>query len=230
MPALRSAGNGWIWITEAWALFLRAPLAWVLITIVFVLINLALALSVVGSIASAVLGPVFGGGIMLGCQRLHEGGTLRVADLFAGFRTRFGALAAIGAFSLVVTLAVVFVAGVITGVNLFAIMANPDPDVIAAAMLGILLTFLIVTALTLPLAMALWFAVPLVVLRGRGAFASMGQSFVACLVNMLPFLIYGLVLMVLAFLASIPAFLGWLVLGPVLAASVYTGYRDIFSG
>jgi hypothetical protein len=33
---------------------------------------------------------------------------------------------------------------------------------------------------------------------------------------------------VLAIVASIPLGLGWLLLGPVIIASVYTSYRDIF--
>jgi hypothetical protein len=32
----------------------------------------------------------------------------------------------------------------------------------------------------------------------------------------------------LSILASIPLLLGWLLLGPVLMASVYLSYRDIF--
>jgi len=36
------------------------------------------------------------------------------------------------------------------------------------------------------------------------------------------------VLFILAILASVPLALGWLVLGPVIAASVYTAYRDIY--
>jgi hypothetical protein len=33
---------------------------------------------------------------------------------------------------------------------------------------------------------------------------------------------------VLAVVASVPAFLGWLVLGPVLFASLYASYKDLF--
>jgi hypothetical protein len=33
---------------------------------------------------------------------------------------------------------------------------------------------------------------------------------------------------VLAIVASIPLALGWLVLGPMIVASVYTAYRDIY--
>jgi hypothetical protein len=36
------------------------------------------------------------------------------------------------------------------------------------------------------------------------------------------------ILFVAAILASIPFGLGWLVLGPVVAASLYTSYRDVF--
>jgi len=56
----------------------------------------------------------------------------------------------------------------------------------------------------------------------------MKASFVACLKNVVPFLVYSVILLPLAFVASIPLGLGWLVLGPVMAASLYTSYRDIF--
>jgi hypothetical protein len=36
------------------------------------------------------------------------------------------------------------------------------------------------------------------------------------------------VLLIFGIVASIPAGLGWLVLMPVTAASVYTAYRDIY--
>lgn len=44
----------------------------------------------------------------------------------------------------------------------------------------------------------------------------------------MPFLVYGVVMMVLSVLASLPLLLGWQVLGPVLAASLYTSYKDIY--
>jgi uncharacterized membrane protein len=56
----------------------------------------------------------------------------------------------------------------------------------------------------------------------------MKASFTGCLRNVVPFLVYGIVGFVLAIVATIPLGLGWLVLGPVFAASVYTGYRDIY--
>ena len=44
----------------------------------------------------------------------------------------------------------------------------------------------------------------------------------------LPFLLYGLIITVLAFFATLPMLLGYLVLIPLVAGSVYAAYRDIF--
>jgi uncharacterized membrane protein len=53
-------------------------------------------------------------------------------------------------------------------------------------------------------------------------------SFSACLKNIVPFLVWGVMALLLGILATIPILLGWLLLGPVLMVSVYTAYRDIF--
>jgi hypothetical protein len=37
-----------------------------------------------------------------------------------------------------------------------------------------------------------------------------------------------LAILILAILASIPVFLGWLLLGPVAMVSLYMAYRDVF--
>ena len=87
---------------------------------------------------------------------------------------------------------------------------------------------LIMLALLLPVVMAIWFAAPLVVFHEHGAVEAMKGSFAGCLKNIVPFLVYGVVLFVFAIVATLPLLLGWLVLGPVFAASVYTSYRDIY--
>jgi uncharacterized membrane protein len=58
--------------------------------------------------------------------------------------------------------------------------------------------------------------------------AALKASFFGCLKNLIPFLLYGIVLLVLAMIATIPFGLGWLVLGPVMIASIYRSYRDIY--
>jgi uncharacterized membrane protein len=74
----------------------------------------------------------------------------------------------------------------------------------------------------------MWFAAALIVFQDYGIVDALGTSFRGCLKNIVPFLIYGVILFGFAIVASIPFALGWLALGPTLAASVYTGYRDIY--
>ncbi|MEN6587182.1 MAG: BPSS1780 family membrane protein, partial [Sulfuricella sp.] len=87
----------------------------------------------------------------------------------------------------------------------------------------------VVMALLLPLLMAYWFAPALVLFDGLPAKQAMKLSFAACLRNVLPFTLYGVVGLVLFVLGSIPLGLGLLAVIPVLfATSIYTAYRDIF--
>jgi uncharacterized membrane protein len=74
----------------------------------------------------------------------------------------------------------------------------------------------------------MWFAPPLVLFHAQGPVEAMKNSFLGCVKNIPPFLIYSLVVLVFALLASIPLGLGWLVFGPVMVASLYASYRDIF--
>ena len=83
--------------------------------------------------------------------------------------------------------------------------------------------------LLVPLGMALWFAPALVALNGIGAAQAMLLSFQGCLKNILPFLLYSIVAMTLLVIAVIPVGLGLLVAMPMLTASMYIAYRDIFT-
>ena len=225
-----AGGRGWAWITEGWGLFKRQPFIWVAFTVVGIAILFALQmLPVIGQIAAMLLGPVFVGGIMIGCRDLEEGRELQFAHLFAGFRERFGSLLSVGLISLGFTFAVALVVGLGTGIGAAALLGSGgDPAAAVAAGLSLLLALLVMLALLLPLYMAMWFAAPLIVFHAQGPGAAMKASFVACLKNIVPFFVYSVIFFLLSFLASLPAFLGWLVLGPVMAASLYTGYRDIF--
>jgi uncharacterized membrane protein len=83
--------------------------------------------------------------------------------------------------------------------------------------------------LSVPLVMAVWFAPLLVVIDGMLPFASLKASFNACFANILPLTLYAIVLMGFAFVALIPAALGMIILVPVVFASIYVSYRDIFA-
>jgi uncharacterized membrane protein len=76
--------------------------------------------------------------------------------------------------------------------------------------------------------MALWFSPALVVFRGVPPVEAVRASFAACLRNIVPFLLHGIVFLVAAIVASIPFGLGWLVLLPLVTLTMYSSYKDVF--
>jgi uncharacterized membrane protein len=222
------AGHGWAWIAEAWDLFKRQPGMWIgIIVLLFVIMVGAALIPIVGGLLLSLFGPVFAAGIAIGCKSLESGGELQIGHLFAGFRERTGTLIGVGAVYLAASLLVMLVVGLIMGVGMFTMM-GADPQAMEAMGMTMVLAMLVMMALLLPVFMAVWLAAPLVVFHDHGVADAMKGSFTGCLKNLLPFLLYGVVLFVLSIVATIPIGLGWLVLGPVLAASVYTSYRDIY--
>jgi uncharacterized membrane protein len=222
--------RGWGWIAEGFGFFRREPGPWIALILVAALIFIGLALiPVLGSLATLVLAPVFAAGFVIACRDEERGEGVQVSHLFAGFKEQFATLASIGLIYLGATVVVALVVGLATGAGLWSILgAEAGPAAAAGAGVTVLLALLVMLALLLPVFMALWFSPALVVFHGLGALEAMKASFIACLRNIVPFLVYSLVVLVLAMAASIPFGLGWLVLGPTLAASLYTGYRDIF--
>ena len=228
VPAGRgvAAGRGWDWIVAGWELFKKQPGVWIGLVVVALIIFVVLAIiPFIGSLAMAIIGPVFAAGVMLGCRALSEGGELEIGHLFAGFKDKFGTLAAVGALNLAAQVVIMIVVMLITGASLFALGGGGAGSGTA---ISIVLAMLIMLALMVPVAMAVWFAPALVVLQGRGAVEALKESFSGCLKNIVPFLLYGVVLFVAAIIASIPFGLGWLVLGPVMAGSLYASYRDVY--
>jgi uncharacterized membrane protein len=221
------AGRGWNWIAEGWGLFKQSPLIWIVTFLLFMFILVGVQLvPLIGGIAGILLGPVLGAGIMIGARAVHQGEALEVGHLFAGFRDRTGPLVVVGVLYLVGTAVIVLAIMMLVGVSFAGAMAGGGS--LEAMGAGLLLGILIAAALSIPLVMAYWFAPALVALNGYAALEAMKTSFLACLKNVMPFLVYGLVGLVLAVVATIPLGLGWLVLAPVGMASLYTSYRDIF--
>jgi uncharacterized membrane protein len=225
------AGRGWNWIAEAFALFRLQPGIWILMVILLgVLFAVLSMIPMLGSLANALLFPIFGAGLMLGCRELDQGGEFALGHLVEGFKRNAGNLVVVGVVNLIgwVLIAIAVMAVVGAGVFMGAMRGGISGAGLSIA--SIMLALLLVAGLSVPLYMATWFAPVLIVLQDMAPGAALKASFFACLKNWLPFLVYGVALMLLAIVAAIPFGLGYLVLVPVLAASVYTAYRDIFCG
>lgn len=224
----RPASHGWAWIAGGWDLFKRQPGLWIGMMLLTIIIFMGASFIPLLGMFTGIFWPVFMGGIAIGCRVLHEGGELELGHLFAGFQQKFGTLVGVGALAFLASFVVVLVVFGIMGFGMLSAMNSTDPAVLKGMGLTMVLAMLIITALLLPVVMAMWFAPALVVFHDMGAWESMKESFFGCLKNILPFLLYGVVALVLGVLAVIPLGLGWLVLWPVIVASLYTSYRDIY--
>jgi hypothetical protein len=223
-----AAGRGWDWITAGWDLFKRQAGMWIALVLVAFVIFLVLAfIPFLGNILTTFLSIFFGAGVLIGCRAIEDGGALEIGHLFAGFREKFAPLAAVAGIYLGVTIAIVVLVMLVAGVSVFGAFSGGG-DISFAAMMTGLLAALVVLALMLPVVMAVWFAPALVVFQDKGAVEAMKESFSGCLRNVVPFLVYGAIGLVLSILASIPLMLGWLALGPVFAGSMYASYKDIY--
>jgi uncharacterized membrane protein len=162
-------------------------------------------------------------GLMLGAHAVYMGEPLEVAHLFAGFKERAGPLVVVGLLYLLGIVAIVVVIGAVVGFSFFTSGRSPQAamgTIGLAVILGVLLLF--------PLVMAYYYAPALVAIGQRGPFEAMKMSFAGCMKNIMPGLVYFLVFLVAAIVATIPLGLGWFVLGPVAIGSVYAAFRDIY--
>jgi hypothetical protein len=227
------AGRGLAWWTEAWALFARSALLWVALGLI-VIVGFAVIgfVPMLGTLATALLMPVFIGSWLIAARKVDGGGLLEVADLFSGFKgDHLTPLIVLGALFAAATVVIFMVAAVFGAGALFGMfrggMHHSTAGVLTAVGAG-MMALLVITVFGLLATAALWFAPALVVFRKTAPIDAVKASFSAVFRNWLPFLVFGLIHIVLSIVASIPFGLGWLVLVPVMLLTAYVSYRDVF--
>lgn len=228
-------GRSVAWWSEAWTLFLRSPLRWVLLGAALMLgFGLLAMVPWAGALAAALLSPVVVGGWMLAAHRVHGGDALDALRLFAGLRGRhLKPLLTLGAALAAATLLMAVVDRAL-GVSALAGAVSIDAPGDAAAQAALhhsMLALLLLLAFSIVVTAALWFAPALVVLRGATPWQAAHASLRAVRDNGLTFLLYGVVqLLLLAPATSLPYQLGWLVLVPLMLLTAYVSYREVFEG
>lgn len=227
-----SFGRGASWVGEGWEYFKAAPGLWIgMVVLSFVLTMVASVLPIIGFFAG-ILMLYFMAGMMKLCDNIHHQTNPQFGDLFAGFSERAVPLLLTGILYLVGTMVIgviVVIVMVIFGGAGAIFGSGGSDEVLAAAMgVGLLLALLFGMLFALPLIMAIWFAPALIMLNNLDAVEAMKQSFMGCLQNILPFLLFGIVFFVLFILGSIPLLLGLLIVMPMMYAATYAAYREIY--
>ncbi|MBM3344503.1 MAG: hypothetical protein FJY56_20685 [Betaproteobacteria bacterium] len=237
-----AAGNGWKWLAEGFTLFQKSAAMWAMITLgLFIAFKLILLIPLIG-IAAILLMPIVLVGLMEGCRALDLGQTLKPTYLLSGFTRGTAALATLGALYLtgnllIVALIVALGGEALTEVLKFTSTQKVTPEnvhlireQVSKATFAVLAGWL----LSIPLLMAFWFSPLLVYLHDMKIPQAILTSLKACLQNMMPFLVYGVVLL-FALMIVTPISLAtkvldlgmWLLL-PWVIPSIYASYKDIF--
>ena len=222
-------GNAFDWLRQGWALFAANPGLWIGLTIVLLVIVLGVQIvPLVGTLAAHLLMPVLGAGLLLVCRKIDEEERVQIDDLFAGFKQNAGPLVMVGVLYMLAMLAIVVIVIAVGGGSVAGGLLSAQPAGLGVIFGGLMLSLLLSLALSVPAVMAIWFAPALVFFNNMQPVEALKASFEACMKNVLAFLVSGLIVLVLAFFAALPVGLGFLVLIPVLAGSVYAAYRDVF--
>jgi hypothetical protein len=223
-PASRPFGCGWSWIAMGFDYFRQSWGAWILAMLLgFVIIVVLSLIPVVGQLFDMLTYYVWIAGLALGCRAQAQGESFKVSHLWAGFTSHPGKLILLSVVVSIIAIVIVF--GTI-GLAFPQLLTeegyteSADPRVVLLVLLGLLFFF--------PLAMAAFFAPQLIVFHDVPLFRAMKLSFIGCLKNILPFLLWGIIMLLLSLLAAIPLGLGMLVLIPVVNASTYVAYEEIF--
>lgn len=236
------ATHGWRWIAAGMLIFRKNPPLWLLlIALLFIGSRVLLAIPLLGMIA-VLIAPNFLAGLAHGAEALEQGKPLRVGYLASGFLRNAARLVTIGGVSLVgqflTLMAMVAIGGEAFGSiakTMAAGGATPETvEAMRAAAPAMTLALLAGLLLSVPLMMAVWFAPLLVFFNDMKPVPALLLSLGACLRNFLPFLVYGIavvvplvVLMPLSLAARQPDLGLWL-LAPILVPSIYAGYKDLF--
>ena len=192
------ARHGITWLGQAYALFRRKRLPWVMLLLTYyILLRLLLIVPVIGPFAITILKPVFAVGLLAAAWTQERGGTPALNQLFQGFRANLVSLVSIGIFFVAGVTLAVFASSLVDGGKLLDLLSGrgemTDQEVVTALSDGALQAGMLFSALlSIPVLIATWWAPALVVFQNASASAALVVSLRAAIANWRPLAIYGL--------------------------------------
>lgn len=214
------------WFKQGWQLFMSNPSHWALMAAIFGGIVLVLSvLPFIGPLVLNLLVPVLSAGMLKAVYNRYQEEDADLMDIFSSFQDqeKLKELLIVGALMLLSGFAAAILSSLFVGdaIKVEQVVGMPSLNPSMASLLFMLI-------ISLAMAMLFVYAPALVVFKGMKGVDAVKASFQGAWANVLPFIIFVLIYVVLAFIASIPFMLGFLVLLPVMAGAVFAGYKDIF--
>lgn len=242
--------RGWRWLSDGWRLFRASPVMWLMLVLSYwMLMTLVSVVPYVGVVAAVILVPGFSIAFMAAARDSSRKRPLTLSLLFAGFRENPRGQLLLGIVYMVLMVLVLASSALVDDGALARWMLNgvrPTEDILQSD--GFLFALAIVATTYMPVMMLMWFAPTLVAWQAMPVAKALFFSLFACLMNWRAFTMYGIAsAMVLVVVPFITLFLLILVSGgavragamallfplvfslmPVMFASFYASYRDVF--
>ncbi len=128
-PQRLKAGQGWEWIKQGYALFMKSPILWVVLLSICVVAAVGISsVPVIGEPLVSLLMPVVLAGLMAGCRSLEQGEELELAHLFSGFKQHTSHLVTLGGISLVSQYLIFGAMMLAGGATLVGLLMSGQPD------------------------------------------------------------------------------------------------------
>lgn len=237
-PRQLALSGGISWYGCGWRLFRPFAGLWCVLGICFFAVAIIFSIIPrVGAHVFTLVVPLFAAGFYQGAENVRAGTPLRIGALFQAFGDPETRLPLLG-------LGVLFL--LLTAGGEVAALWLADAPLLSAAMGGSttsgastaiwqgllheggVVTFALLLLLHIVIVMGMFFAIPLTAFDGFGPLQAVVGSFRAAMTNILPFLLFFIIYIILLFVGAIPFFLGWIVVIPFVFCSVYCAYREVF--
>ncbi len=174
------AKTGWIWVKEGWALFQKQPTELSILFMSYLLILLIISsIPVVSQCLSFILMPTLSIAFLQACVHIEQGTRVRPNLLLTGIRSpAFKTLIKLGILYFLAITLVIAASSLVDGGTFWKIMSGQqavDPKTVNDSNMSLAVLFSGV--LYIPVAMAFWYAAPLVFWHNMGVRKAFFYSF-----------------------------------------------------
>lgn len=224
-----------VWLGAGWYAFKVNLGAWLVLSILFLLVPLLLGmLPFVGILLIALFMPLLLAGLLITAHKSLTGGLAQVEDMLVAFNEEGfrRPLLLLGLMSVAATVLLLVALFPLSGEVLKALYFPGSETRVGEEWLLLsttsALSLFLQAGVIMIILMGFFYATPLIVFEAQDPLDAVAISLVACLKNIVPLAIFTVMATGLGALALFAFGLGFLVLIPVLTAASYASFRDVF--
>jgi len=217
------------WFISGWKLFKKRPLTWIFMVLIFIILMIIASNFLIGKFLMALSLPVLAGGIFIALDKANRNEPVGLESLFSVFKDKpvlkqLLTVGAIGVAVLMLTMGLQYLTGTDYEIKIENSQVESANDVYKQVEKGSFFTGII----TWIWAWALFFGIPLVAIKREAAIPALKQSLIGSLMNIIPLISFVGMTILLTIISILPVGLGLFVFIPVLFATIYFAFTEIF--